>query len=51
MALARSVTQTASSTIWTRVAESISYDDNRYAKRDCVHKFVQWLWQKEKQYQ
>ena len=25
-------TQSASSSIWTRVADSISYNDNRYAK-------------------
>ena len=32
-ALSRSERQTALSTIWTRYANSISYDDNHYAKR------------------
>ena len=31
-AFARSETQTVSSRIWTRVSDSISNDDNRYAK-------------------
>ena len=32
-ALVLSKTQTLSSTIWTQVTDSISYDDNHYAKR------------------
>ena len=32
-ALKESEMQTVSPRIWTRVADSISYDDNRYAKR------------------
>ena len=35
-ALARSETQTASSKIWTPVAESISYHDNFYAKQTSI---------------
>ena len=31
-ALARSETQTVSSTIWTQVADSIAYNNNHYAK-------------------
>ena len=33
-------TQTASSKIWTRIADSISYDDNRYAKNSTMKMFI-----------
>ena len=42
MVLTRNETQTATSEIWTLVADSISYDDNHYTKRTtkCNHKCV-----------
>ena len=47
-ALARSETETASSMVWTRFTDSISYDDNRYANYVSNHNhfmlhFDSWL--------
>ena len=36
----QSETQTAFSRIWTRVNDSISYGDNRYASRLCVYMYA-----------
>ena len=42
-ALARNKTKTASSGIWTRVVDSISYDDNWYANNTSIYKAKIWL--------